>query len=88
MKVSQENLLVFLVNRCTCYKDHVSCSPYGCEDICTTDQGPIAIGDIFPAGDGCNTCICMEAGDVGPLVACTLKGCLQLPDIGSLELED
>jgi hypothetical protein len=37
---------------------------------CTYGGRQFAIGDSFPAGDGCNTCSCTEQG-----VACTEMGC-------------
>ena len=41
---------------------------------CTYDGATYVPGDSFPATDGCNTCTCMDSGDV----ACTLMlcGCL------------
>ena len=31
-------------------------------------------GETVPAGDGCNTCICMEDGTLG---ICTIEGCVE-----------
>ena len=35
-------------------------------------------GETVPAGDGCNTCICMEDGTLG---ICTIEGCVENQDI-------
>ncbi len=53
----------------------------GCETgtggrACRWDGRIYDVGDTFPAGDGCNTCHCMEGGEV----ACTEIACL--PDGG------
>lgn len=41
-------------------------------DGCTYEGKHYALGDSFPASDGCNTCSCSESGEV----ACTLIGCV------------
>lgn len=38
---------------------------------CEYDGKTYAVGDSFPAGDGCNSCACTEDGEA----ACTLIGC-------------
>jgi hypothetical protein len=38
---------------------------------CVTPQGTFSVGEEFPAGDGCNTCVCEQDGDY----SCTLIGC-------------
>jgi hypothetical protein len=43
------------------------------DDVCDTPQGTFAIGEEFPAGDGCNTCVCEAGGEF----SCTLLGCAQ-----------
>lgn len=48
-----------------------------CEKIeCKYDGAEYAAGETFPASDGCNTCTCLEGGNV----ACTEKACLCEPD--------
>lgn len=44
-------------------------------DVCLWDGQTYAIGDSFPAGDGCNTCSCDAGSDGGAVVGCTLKAC-------------
>lgn len=45
--------------------------------VCTHDGQDYMLGDMFPAGDGCNTCSCTEMG-----VACTIIGCAGGVDAG------
>lgn len=45
---------------------------------CDYNGNQYALGDTFPAGDGCNHCSCGERGDV----QCTLVGCGPVPDSG------
>ncbi len=40
-------------------------------DACSFGEETYDVGESFPAGDGCNTCECMEDGSVG----CTLMAC-------------
>lgn len=42
------------------------------ENTCTYDDLTYALGDTFPATDGCNTCTCEDDG----AVYCTEIGCL------------
>lgn len=45
---------------------------------CNYDGKSYAVGDKFPASDGCNQCSCGEHGEV----QCTLLGCGPVPDGG------
>jgi hypothetical protein len=47
-------------------------------DGCDYNGKAYAVGDHFPAGDGCNNCSCGERGEV----SCTLIGCDPAPDSG------
>lgn len=40
------------------------------EGACVHDGTPHALGEVFPAGDGCNSCTCTSSG-----VACTAVAC-------------
>lgn len=44
----------------------------GDDTTCSWQGQTYQVGDSFPAGDGCNTCTCMETGEA----ACTLMGCV------------
>ena len=43
-----------------------------CKVVCDYDGNTYEIGESFPATDGCNTCSCMENGNV----ACTKMACV------------
>jgi hypothetical protein len=45
-------------------------SPGTCVKACMEGRTARALGETFPASDGCNTCTCSESG-----VACTEKAC-------------
>ena len=47
-------------------------------DGCDVSGKHYAEGDTFPAGDGCNSCLCGKGGDV----SCSLVGCGPGPDGG------
>lgn len=47
-------------------------------DGCSYGGKAYAVGEGFPAGDGCNHCSCGEHGEV----QCTLVGCEPIPDAG------
>lgn len=50
---------------------------FACDDhgkggaACVYNGMPYAIGDVFPAGDGCNSCTCTASG-----ASCTALGCV------------
>ena len=52
----------------------LACLLAGCGDdggaACTYEGHSYALGDVFPQGDGCNSCTCGTAG-----VACTKRAC-------------
>jgi hypothetical protein len=49
----------------------------GGEGMCVVNGHPHQIGEVFPAGDGCNTCTCTASGP-----SCTKQAC---PDVLTLE---
>jgi hypothetical protein len=56
----------------------LGCLPIGCRSVeppppvsCTYAGTPHAIGTSFPAGDGCNTCACVDDG----IPLCTQRAC-------------
>lgn len=59
-------------------------------DECRVGDVSYGVGDTFPAEDGCNSCTCMEGGDVVcTALACTCQGeypdCAPPPDGCSLD---
>ena len=46
------------------------CTARGCTPTCTIDGVTYALGESFPAPDGCNTCLCALGGPT-----CTQIGC-------------
>jgi hypothetical protein len=43
-------------------------------DVCAYHGTSYAIGDVFPAGDGCNSCTCSASGVSCTALACTDGG--------------
>jgi len=58
------------------------CTLYNGSGGCDWNGRHYQVGDIFPKGDGCNTCQCQEGGDV----VCTVTACVDggAPDAGPL----
>lgn len=51
----------------------------GSDGDCVVDGVVHELGEVFPAGDGCNTCSCTPDG-----VACTERAC---PDAGTIDAD-
>lgn len=47
-----------------------ACDEHGSGGACTLDGRTYNVGDVFPAGDGCNSCSCSASG-----IACTERAC-------------
>lgn len=48
----------------------VACDDKGSRPTCEFNGSEFEIGEVFPAGDGCNSCSCTESG-----VQCTRQAC-------------
>jgi hypothetical protein len=58
----------------------VGCADHDKVDACVYHGTSYAIGDVFPAGDGCNACTCSASGLSCTAVTCTDGG---VPDPAS-----
>jgi hypothetical protein len=58
-------------NDCSCQDGDVTCNARDCDDGCTQGGRHYSAGEVFLAGDDCNTCTCAPGGSV----TCTMKQC-------------